>query len=89
MVEKVDRFGRVLIPRRIRESMNLSADTEIEFELRGKELVIRSRDSDLEAAVDDWEISLKRSLPRAFVAEPIEEESKWYPREYPRAKLGL
>ncbi|MCX6648234.1 MAG: AbrB/MazE/SpoVT family DNA-binding domain-containing protein [Candidatus Bathyarchaeota archaeon] len=88
-MEKVDRFGRVLIPRRIRETLNLTADTEIEFELRGRELVIRGLDSDLESTVDDWESSLKRSLPRAFAAEPIEEESKWYPKEYPRAKLGL
>jgi transcriptional pleiotropic regulator of transition state genes len=89
MVEKVDRFGRVLIPRRIRETINLTADTEIEFELRGNELVIRSRDSNLEAAVDDWEHSLKRNLPRAFMVEQADEESKWYPKEYPRVKLGL
>gem|GEM_PF-4046415 len=38
---------------------------------------------------NEWESSLKRSLPLAFVAKPIRKRSKWYSKGYPQAKLGL
>jgi transcriptional pleiotropic regulator of transition state genes len=88
IVVKVDRFGRVLIPRKIREALNLTADTEIESELRGRELVIRGRNFNLETAVDAWESSLRCCLPHAFIVKPTNKKSKLYTREYQR-KLGL
>ncbi len=38
---KIDRFGRVLIPRRIREALELTAGTSLLIEAREGELILR------------------------------------------------
>jgi AbrB family looped-hinge helix DNA binding protein len=40
---KVDRFGRVLIPRRVREALELTAGTALALEVREGELALRPR----------------------------------------------
>lgn len=38
---KIDRFGRVLIPRRVREALELTAGTSLSIEVREGELALR------------------------------------------------
>ena len=86
---KVDRYGRVLIPRDIRMKIGLERGEPVEFRIRGRELVMRRVDGELEERVREWAEEMRRGPPRASFADARGDDSKWLSREYCLRKLGL
>jgi transcriptional pleiotropic regulator of transition state genes len=85
---KIDRFGRILIPKRIRESLGIRENSELEIEIEDEKILIKPQNSNLERRVDELINYLKNNAPKPFVSEK-EVEEKWYTREYSLKKIGL
>ncbi len=45
MISKVDEKGRILIPKRVRDSMNLSEGTLVSISIEGNAIIIRKAES--------------------------------------------
>ena len=86
---KVDRYGRVLIPKDVRRKLGLELGGPVELQIRGRELVLRRIDTELDERVRVWTDGLRRGSPRAFLIGVREGDSKWLSREYCLRKLGL
>lgn len=86
---EIDRYGRILIPKHVRERLGLEDRTRIEITIRGQEVVLRPKHSDLEEDIQRLEAFLREEAPKAFVNEPTEEDSKWLSMEYCLRKIGL
>ena len=85
---KVDRFGRILIPKRIREKLGIEENAELEIEVEGEKILLKLRNPNLERRVDELIGYLKNNAPKPFVS--VEEvEEKWYTRDYSLKKIGL
>lgn len=85
---RVDRYGRIVLPKEIREMLGIHENSELTLSLREDEIVIRVEREDLEKKVDDLIEFLKNNAPKAFVSE-VEEENKWLTRKYSLEKIGL
>ncbi|KXA91911.1 hypothetical protein AKJ63_00455 [candidate division MSBL1 archaeon SCGC-AAA259D18] len=85
---KVDNYGRVLIPKKVREKAGLKEGEDVEIRVKGSEVVIRPRNEDVERKVEELADYLDRSLPKAFTTEPPKRESKWISRKHGLRKLG-
>lgn len=85
---KVDRFGRILIPKELRDMLGLEEGVEVEVEVKGGSITIKPVDYDLERAVDEAVDFLMRNPPASFVSGEGE-EAKWYTREHVLRKIGL
>ena len=85
----IDKYGRVLIPKEVRERLGLKPNMTLDLIVRGDEIVLRSRDMDLERRVDELSEYLARETPEAFINKPREGDSKWLSRGYCLRKLGL
>ncbi|WXG42382.1 MAG: AbrB/MazE/SpoVT family DNA-binding domain-containing protein [Candidatus Freyarchaeum deiterrae] len=83
----LDKSGRVLLPKEIRDKLGLSEGTPLEVTVRGSEIVIRPYDKGLEERVEEAVKFLSENAPRAFVTQ--EEGDKWFSREYCLRKIGL
>lgn len=44
MESKVDSYGRVLVPKKLRDRLGFSADTPVELEIEDQQLVIRPKE---------------------------------------------
>ena len=86
---KVDRYGRVLIPKDIRDKLNLNLGDPVVISVRGHDLVLRKEDIDLHERVREWVEFIRRANPKPFVNEAKIGDSKWLSREYCLRKLGL
>lgn len=86
---EIDRYGRVLIPKAVRERLGLSDKTLLEISVRGQELVLRPKHKELDEAVHQLVAFLRDQAPRGFVNPPSEGDSKWLSREYCLRKIGL
>jgi len=86
---ELDRYGRVLIPREVRERLGLKPKTPLEVTVRGREVVLRVKDVDLDREVERLAAFLEREAPEPFVNEPSKGDSKWLSRDYCLRKLGL
>jgi len=85
---KIDKFGRILIPKEIRRSLGIKEDTELEIEVKDESILIRPKNSSLEKRVDEAVNYLMNNAPKPFVSgEEVEE--KWYPKDYSLKKIGL
>lgn len=88
MKVRVDRYGRIVLPKEIREMLGIHENSELTLSVREDEIVIRVEREDLEKKVDDLIEFLKNNAPKAFVSE-VEEENKWLTRKYSLEKIGL
>ncbi|ADC65275.1 transcriptional regulator, AbrB family [Ferroglobus placidus DSM 10642] len=88
MKVRVDRYGRIVLPREIREILSIHENSELTLSVREDEIVIGVYREDLEKKVDDLIEFLKNNAPKAFVSE-VEEEDKWITRKYSLEKIGL
>jgi AbrB family looped-hinge helix DNA binding protein len=86
---EIDRYGRILIPKHVRDRLGLGEKTSMEVTIRGQEVVLRPINRDLEGEVQRLGDFLREKAPRAFVNRPKEEDSKWLSREYCLRKIGL
>jgi len=86
---KIDRYGRVLIPREVRGKLGLKQGSPIEVKIRGDEVILRRVNTELHQRVDDWVKFIEQSAPKPFVTEIRSGDSKWLSREYCLRKLGL
>jgi len=85
---RVDRYGRIVLPKEIREMLGIHENSELTLNVREDEIVIRVQRGNLEKKVDDLIEFLKNNAPKAFVSE-VEEEEKWLTRKYSLEKIGL
>lgn len=85
----IDKYGRVLIPKEIRDRLGLVPDTTLDLFVRGDELVLRPRNLDLERRVEELAEFLSRETPKAFVNPPTGGDSKWLSRDHCLRKIGL
>ncbi len=88
MKVRVDRYGRIVLPKEIREMLGIHENSELTLNVREDEIVIRVQRGNLEKKVDDLIEFLKNNAPKAFVSE-VEEEEKWLTRKYSLEKIGL
>lgn len=86
---KIDRYGRILIPREVRAQLGLKQGSSIEVRIKGNELILRRVDTELHQRVDDWTKFMETSAPKPFTTETREGDSKWLSQEYCMRKLGL
>ena len=85
----IDKYGRILIPKDVRERLGLRPGTTLELLVKGNEIVLRPFYVDLERRVKEVAEYLAREAPKAFVNVPRRGDSKWLSREYCLRKLGL
>ena len=85
---KIDKFGRILIPKDIRRSLGIKGETELEIEVKDEKILITLRNQDLEKKVEELMSYLKNSAPKPFVGDE-EAGEKWYSAEFSRRKIGL
>lgn len=88
MEVRVDRYGRIVLPKEIREMLNIHENSELTLSVREDEIVIRVQRGDLEKRVDDLIEFLRNNAPKPFVSE-VEEDEKWLTRKYGLEKIGL
>ena len=88
MKVRVDRYGRIVLPKEVRDMLGIREDSELTLSVRDDEIVIRIERSDLEKRVDDLIEFLENNAPKAFVAE-VREGEKWMTRKYGLKKIGL
>jgi transcriptional pleiotropic regulator of transition state genes len=85
---KIDKFGRILIPKEIRKSLEIKEETELEMEVKDEKILIRLVDRSLEEKVEELIRYLKNSAPKPFVSDE-EAGEKWYSAEFSMRKIGL
>jgi len=85
---RIDKFGRILIPKEIRSSLGIKEDTELEMEVKDEKILIRLVDRSLEERVEELINYLKNSAPKPFVSDE-ETGEKWYSAEFSMRKIGL
>jgi len=84
---RIDKFGRILIPKEIRSSLGIKEDTELEMEVKDEKILIRLVDRNLEERVEELISYLKNSAPKPFVSG-VEAGEKWYSTEFSMRKIG-
>lgn len=85
---KIDKFGRVLIPKEIREKLGIKENNKLEIEVKEDTIHLSQRNSALEDRVGSAVEYLRKNAPQPFTSEE-EVEEKWYTRDYSFKKIGL
>ena len=88
MKVRVDKYGRIVLPKEIREKFGIKENSELTLTVRDDEIVIRVHRGDLEKRVDELIEFLKNNAPKPFVAE-VEGDEKWLTKNYGLEKIGL
>jgi len=88
-IAEIDRYGRVLIPKEIRERLGLKPNTPLEVSVKGREIVLGMKNTDLDGEIRELAAFLEREAPEPFVGAPSKGDSKWLSRRYCLRKLGL
>lgn len=86
---KVDKYGRVLIPKEIRRGAGLEEGEDIEILRKGSRIMIQKKSENVAKKVEELEDYLRRNLPEPFSTEPTERESKWMSKGHGLKKLGV
>jgi len=50
---KVDKFGRVLIPRKIRRTAGIEENTELEIEVKDEKIILKHQNADTERRINE------------------------------------
>ena len=85
----LDKFGRILIPKEVRDKLGLKEGTTLQIIVKKGELVIKPHDENLEKRVKDAVNYLKENPPKPFAARGEEADGKWFSKEYSLRKIGL
>jgi transcriptional pleiotropic regulator of transition state genes len=85
---KIDKFGRILIPKEIRNSLEIKEGTELEIEVKDEKILIWLKDRNLEERVEKLMSYLENNAPKPFVSGE-EAGEKWYSAEFSMRKIGL
>lgn len=88
-VIRIDRYGRVLIPKEVRGRLGLRQGSSLEITVRGNEVILRRVDTELNQHVEEWVKFIDQSAPTPFLKQIRGGDSKWLSREYCMRKLGL
>jgi AbrB family looped-hinge helix DNA binding protein len=88
---KVDKQGRILIPKNYREKMGIDEKTSVSIHIMNKRLIIEVFNPNLHKAVEKWKKGLINQKIKAFTVpkEAVSKDPKWFSEEYARKKLGL
>lgn len=86
---KIDEYGRILIPKKVRESLSLESEEDIQIRVRGSELVLRPSGAPTEEKVEELAEYLEKNASEPSVSEAPKEESKWMTGKRAMKKLGL
>ncbi len=88
---KIDRLGRVLIPKDYREKLGLGNETPVNIHLVDRRIVIEVYDPNLHLAVEKWKENLVSKKIQAFTIPEtvLDNDPKWFSEEYAWQKLGL
>lgn len=86
---KIDKYGRVLIPKETRESLGIGPGEDIRIRVRGSELIMRPVSGRTDEKVKDLADYLEKNAPEPFVSPPSEEDSKWMTKKRALRKLGM
>ncbi len=88
---KIDKQGRIVIPKELREKLRLRPETSLKIHLMGRKLVIEAYDPDLESNDKKWGQKLKNMIIEPFKIDQSNEtsEAKWFSKQYACQKLGL
>ena len=79
---RVDRYGRIVIPKEVRDKFGIKENTELTLTVKDDEIVIKIQKDDLEKRVDDSIEFLRNNAPKPFVAE-VKGEEKWLKKATP------
>lgn len=85
---RIDKFGRILIPKEIRRSLGIKEETELEIEVKDEKILITLKDRSLEKKVEELMSYLKSNAPKPFVSDE-EDGEKWHSAEFSMRKIGL
>jgi len=85
---KVDKQGRLVLPSRIREALDLKEGGSVTLRLDGSRVVIEPVFEELGKRANDWK-RMALSLKVQPLTERVEDSWKWMSREFVRRKLGL
>ena len=92
MKVRVDGYGRIILPKKVREELGIHEGSELMLDIKGEEIVIKIHRGDLDKSldkrVDELVEFLRNNAPKAFVSE-VEEEEKWLTKKYGLEKIGL
>ena len=88
MKVRVGKYGKIVLPKEVRERFSIRENTELTLNVRDNEIVIRVQRGDLEKKVDELIEFLRNNAPKTFTLE-IEEDEKWLIRKYELEKIGL
>ena len=88
---KIDKQGRIVIPKELREKLGMEPETSLKIHLMGRQLVIEVYNPNLHKNVKKWEQKLKNMIIEPFKIDQSNEtsEAKWFSKQYARQKLGL
>jgi len=86
---QIDKYGRILIPKEIRERLGLKPETSFEVTVRGSEIILRMKNTDLDKEVEELAAFLEREAPKPFMNKSSRGDSKWLSERYRLRKLGL
>lgn len=88
---KIDKQGRILIPKDYREKLGLGEETPVSIHLVDRRIVIEFNDPNLAQAVQKWKEKLLNRKIQAFTIPEtaISSDPKWFSEDYARQKLGL
>ncbi len=88
---KIDKQGRILIPKNYREKLGLSEETSVNIHLVDRRLIIEVFNPNLHEAVNQWKENLVKRNIKAFTIpkSAVSSDPKWFSEEYARQKLGL
>ena len=73
----MDRYGRIVLPKEIRDQLGIRENTELTLDVRDDEIVLRVWRDDLNERVNELIEFLRSNAPKAFVSE-VGEGEKWF-----------
>ena len=88
---RVDKQGRILIPKEMRQKMGIEKDSEVKAQIIGKKLILEPTNENLEKIIQEWESKLISFEIKAFNIPERDGNNhvKWFSEEYVHKKLGL
>ena len=89
MKSRIDKYGRVLIPKEVRGKLKIGEGDIVDISVKGDGLILRRKDVDLDRRVLEWAEAVLKMAPKPFMVEVKVGDSKWLSKGYCLEKLGL